>query len=220
MGRQDWFRRTTWTPTDEREFRSRLNRSRGAFHKSQYLYIQGLTLFETKEPELVEAALGLAEENIRDFPAEFDVGPARYLKARCLQRLGRHSEVVPAYKDAIATHPNPSETDATLDYCLYVALHGLQDHYQDALSLIVDQRNKIAHMPFPIRVFKCCHAAALIYHEVGDAENSRICARIALQMADAQRGPSSRHPSFGLVRGVGPSTLGRLRELAGPEESR
>jgi hypothetical protein len=46
MSKTEWFRRTTWTPEDEASFRARLKRSRGSFHKAQYLRIQAEHLQE------------------------------------------------------------------------------------------------------------------------------------------------------------------------------
>jgi hypothetical protein len=40
MATDEWFRNTTWNIHIEAEFEGRLKRSRGAFHKAQYLRIQ------------------------------------------------------------------------------------------------------------------------------------------------------------------------------------
>src|ERR1700722_5779262 len=44
VGREDWYRRTTWSNDDREQFFARLERSREAFHKSQYLRIQAYCL--------------------------------------------------------------------------------------------------------------------------------------------------------------------------------
>ena len=44
---EEWFRRKTWTQEDREAFFARLKRSRGLFHKAQYLRVQAYELAET-----------------------------------------------------------------------------------------------------------------------------------------------------------------------------
>ena len=44
MGSPDWFRRSTWTVTDQQEFRESLNRCRSESGRAQYLRIQAVHL--------------------------------------------------------------------------------------------------------------------------------------------------------------------------------
>ena len=65
----DWFRRTTWSPDDEREFFARLGRSRGPERKAQYLRIQASHL-ATAAPPLHGPALALLDRLLAEYPGD------------------------------------------------------------------------------------------------------------------------------------------------------
>lgn len=52
---KDWFRRKSWTNTDEEEFFAGLKRVRNDEH-AQYLKIQAIELVETRDNELLDVA--------------------------------------------------------------------------------------------------------------------------------------------------------------------
>src|SRR2546421_136048 len=65
MGRHDWYRNETWTPEVQAAFRERFDRSRGSFHKAQYLRIQAFYLAKAREHR---AALELLNELLEKHP--------------------------------------------------------------------------------------------------------------------------------------------------------
>lgn len=67
MGRDDWYRRTTWTSEDAEAFFDRLNRSRGLESKAQYVRIQALDL---EEAGLIEPASSLLGPHSRGVALE------------------------------------------------------------------------------------------------------------------------------------------------------
>jgi hypothetical protein len=51
MSKAEWFRRTTGTDADRKDFSARLKRRRGASRKAQYLRLQALHLAEARHHE-------------------------------------------------------------------------------------------------------------------------------------------------------------------------
>jgi hypothetical protein len=58
----DWFRKTSWSETDQADFFARLKRSRGASNKAQYLRIQASHLEGVGSPGLLRASLTLLDK--------------------------------------------------------------------------------------------------------------------------------------------------------------
>ena len=100
MGRDDWYRHTTWTENDQAEFFERLRRSRGTFHKAQYMRIQALYL---PQSGLHAEALTLLNMQLRDYPEEdTQVTGALLQKAECLWSIGDHHGAFETYTNALA----------------------------------------------------------------------------------------------------------------------
>jgi hypothetical protein len=70
MEAEDWYRNTSWDESIEADFEARLKRSRGPFHKAQYLRIQASYLLGNSDKNNQMVGLRLMERLIKDFPAE------------------------------------------------------------------------------------------------------------------------------------------------------
>src|SRR5690606_10834397 len=109
MTQDDWFRRTTWTETDAQSFYERLRRSRGAFHKAQYLRIQAYTLAQERQEPLVRVALDLLGQLFTEFPDLSQLASAHLQAARCYEQLGETLQALDHFQrslDALAACPN------------------------------------------------------------------------------------------------------------------
>ncbi|WP_411767150.1 hypothetical protein [Winogradskyella sp. A3E31] len=70
MSKEDWYRNIEWNDQIESEFESRLKRSRGNYHKAQYLRIQASYLLDSKKSKLQEKGVEYMERLIKDYPEE------------------------------------------------------------------------------------------------------------------------------------------------------
>jgi hypothetical protein len=84
VGRNDWFRRKTWTQADQDAFFARLNRSRSAGKKAQYLRIQALSLQSAGTEEMLRASIALLDQIFEEYPDAVDLAQAYLQKAECL----------------------------------------------------------------------------------------------------------------------------------------
>jgi tetratricopeptide (TPR) repeat protein len=99
MAREDWYRNTEWTPDIEAAFRARLDRSRGAFHKAQYLRIQAGIL---EDAGRFAPACELAEEALEKYPAETSEAARLHTTvAVCKRRLGDDARSFEAFQAAL-----------------------------------------------------------------------------------------------------------------------
>ena len=115
MSSDDWYRRTTWTDTDRAEFHARLKRSRGAFHKAQYLRIQAHHLAKAN---LTQGAVELLDQLIADFPDPSQLAQAHLQYAECMLASDRVDDAVVAYRRAFDAEQAFSGTLPTLTVTL------------------------------------------------------------------------------------------------------
>ena len=106
MGREDWYRRTTWSQDDQREFFDRLKRSRETSQKAQYIRIQAVYL---QTSGLYTDALQLLSILHRDYPGEESQATAALMQtAECLWAIDDRPGALQAYQQALAAqrhHP-------------------------------------------------------------------------------------------------------------------
>ena len=70
MSKEDWYRNTNWNDQIEAEFEARLKRSRGNYHKAQYLRIQASYLLDSDIKTVQEKGIEYMKRVIADYPEE------------------------------------------------------------------------------------------------------------------------------------------------------
>ena len=70
MSRNDWYRNTKWNDPIESEFEARLKRTRGNYHKAQYLRIQATYLLDSTNEKNQNKGVELMERLIEVYPEE------------------------------------------------------------------------------------------------------------------------------------------------------
>lgn len=106
MGREDWYRRTSWTTDDQSDFFGRLKRARGTYSKAQYLRIQALYL---QQSGLYAEAVRLLNLLQAEYAEETQATAAFLQKAECLWSIGDRPGAFDAYVEALAAqrrYPN------------------------------------------------------------------------------------------------------------------
>jgi len=132
----EWYCKRTWTPAHREDFFRRLERSRTAYHKAQYVVIQAETLKKTKKREALLVALELLEMALTKWPKDVQTVRAQYAIAECYVGLGDLPRAVEAHRQVIATmrrHPNwimPSP----VEFAWLVATIPMPKFYKEALA--------------------------------------------------------------------------------------
>jgi tetratricopeptide (TPR) repeat protein len=214
-GRDDWFRRTTWTVEDRAAFTARLGRSRTTFHKAQYLRIQALHLAEA-EPPLHEGALELLDQLLRDYPDPFEVPQARQQRAASLAATQRRDEAIEEYRRALAAEASVRSVrvSAYVEFAELVLEDGRRELYAEALGAITE-RSDPGGEPFPVMRYRAETAAAFLSEELGDLDAARVHAALALAAAAQTQSPFRYHRDLGVVRSIATDVQARLWRLAG-----
>jgi len=222
VGREDWYRNTTWTPQTAEAFRARLRRSRTDFHKAQYLRIQGTILASETDPDATHAGIELLEEVLSTYPQEeheclaaaTDLGLAH-------ARLGQADAALRWFEDAL-TRYNASngglDTGVHRHYGMLIVALRIEHKYRDALRHLRAHEKRHRSVGPPSERFAINAIKALIADHFISEEQDEILAlaTAALKAAAARHSGLARHPTICLVDPEAPITaavLERLHEL-------
>lgn len=211
----EWFRRTTWTADDEREFFARLGRSRGAERRAQYLRIQASHL-AAAEPPLHEPALRLLERLLADYPDDIMLALAHAQRAASLTALGRADEALSALRAALAAQrarPNV-QTSAPVDFAWLVATYDGAGALRDEALSVLAEFGAAAEDTFPAERYRRDGARAMLLEAAGDSTAAAAAARGALAAAGATHSGFRYHPTLGLVESPDAGPHARLVRLA------
>lgn len=195
---QDWFRKTTWTKSDEEDFLIRLKRTR-SYNRSQYLRIQAFHLAESENPDLCKHALVLLDALFTEYPDRTELAMAYLQKAECLAVLDKIQEAVEYFKKAIdfeKEFPNVS-TGAPLAFARYVIKKGLKDEFDQIQAIFAEFEPQ--NSTFPVQRFTIWGIRAVIAEESGRHSEAIIFAEKALVEAAAKSSGFRYHRKLGLV---------------------
>jgi tetratricopeptide (TPR) repeat protein len=176
-GRNDWYRKTTWTSDDAEEFFTNLDRSGTDIHRAQYLKIQALTLRDAKH---FREALELVELAIKRFPHR-ETTQIRKLRADCLCALGHRDDAVEAYRFAFEAQRAQRNIDCHVALAFAEAFHDVDDgvYRPELLELL---REEVAQ-PWsfgPMLEFRYALMFARLFSGLDDVESAAKWADRAL----------------------------------------
>ena len=97
----DWYRRKTWTKTDEQEFFAKLARARKD-GRAQYLKIQAIELVETEDKTLLKVAETLLNKMLTEYPDDnFEKGSALHTLGVIYKLNDNYELAIDFYKQAL-----------------------------------------------------------------------------------------------------------------------
>ena len=212
MSRIDWYRRSTWTDRDQEEFNARLQRSRGAFNKAQYLRIQAIHLAEAG---LNAAAIELLDPLLAEFPERIELASAHLQRAESLATLARPGPAIDEYRAALQAERNfPNvRTNAWLRFGWFAVENGLSDLYDEVLAAF-KEFNDNGGLSFPIEEYRYCAVQAIIAQSQGDHSAARQFAARAIIEASKEHSGFRYHAKLGLVKSQPNWMESKLRALA------
>lgn len=184
-----------------------------AHTKAQYLRIQAWHLQETGEHACVRAALELLDRMLADFPEIGQLAHAHGQRAECLDALGHREHALDAYRDSLeAQRKLPSvRTDAYLGFVELILALGREELYGEVTTVLNEfGTNEV----FPRQRYRSFAVRALVSERLGDLEEARRYAELALEAAAATESPFRNHRRVGLVGDPDPGFEARLLSLA------
>ena len=199
--RETWYRGASWTQSDQEAFWARLRRSRGAWHRAQYLRIQA---FHLEEAGILEPAVVLLEHALSEEPEGFESGEIHHQLATCREKQGRISEAVEHLRRAlnIAARGPSRASGVWLTFGRVAVEHGRHELYEEFLAL-VDKADRAGELNtalmFPADRYRFAGILAVINAHLGNKSEARHLADTALQAANETTSGLRYHPQLGVV---------------------
>ena len=217
MAQNDWYRRTTWTEADQEAFFARMNRSRSAYNKDQYLRIQALYLQQVGTNEMLRAALELLDSLFEQSPDSFELASAYLQKAECLLALENETGAIEHFRKALKKEEERPgiQTTAGLELSWMIAERGLSHLYDEALEVVLAYAERKPGPIFPHQLYVVNAIRAVITDERGDQKIASELAQRALNAASQTHSGFRYHPKVGLVQNTDNPIHSRLLEIVG-----
>ena len=204
MAPDDWYRNTTWDSNIETDFEVRLKRSRGKFHKAQYLRIQASYLLDNSDLQVQLVGVRQMERLVSDFPTEeFNIifGQEQlgdyYLKTGDFDKAEKYFRVV---VDHYENKKSRSGTSAKAD--LKLAETFLTANWTDKLdeAYKLCKNYPIIELTFNNDKFNYAELVAHICDKLNRSEEAKDYAKTAIEISKITVPQFYRHKTVGLVK--------------------
>ena len=206
MGQDDWFRNKTWNKETSELFEAKLKRSKGAYHKAQYLRIQASYLLNSTTEELQNVGLQLMERLIKDFPTDdFSTVFGKEQLGDYFFRKGDFEKAESHYKQVTDYYcrKNRSGTSGMADVKLVETILELnqRDKFGGAYKLLTADFEKTGgSLSLNDDRFFYSRVIAELCDRLGKTSEAKLYADKALEISKITEPQFSRHKTVGLVR--------------------
>ena len=206
----EWFRKETWSAADREDFEAHLKRSRGVYHKSQYLRIQAVHL-KRATPPLYREALSLLERVLTEWRDDSQVASALLQKAECLLETEGFDAAIPVFREGLKfeeQHPQWG-TETWLIFPWQIVKHRRTDLFDEALKCLSRKNDLI----FPKDQFRASAIRAIVEMQRGEVASAKSHATDALKAAGIDFSGFRYHPKIGLVGDMEPWVKTELERI-------
>jgi len=217
MATDEWFRNTTWDSNIETDFEARLKRSRGAYHKAQYLRIQASYLIGSSDNEFQQVGIRLMERVIKDYPTETfstifgheQLGDY-YFKLGDFDKAEKYFRLVTEYYISNNTRGGTSAT-ADLKLAETILTANWTDKFDEAYSICI--HFPLDKLTFNSEKYYYAVLTAQVCDKLNKKEEAKDFALTAIEISKITEPQFNRHKTVGLVRATD-TQLRTLEQIA------
>jgi tetratricopeptide (TPR) repeat protein len=195
----DWFRRKSWTQTDEEEFFTKLNRARKD-GRAQYLKIQAIELVQTEDSALLNVAEDLLNKMLTEYPNDsFNKSSALHTLGDIYKLRENYQKAKEYYKQALdfeKVYPNVI-TQAYLDYSELVVKTGDRTSFDEVEQILLERQPRLM---FPIEKYKVNSLLSIISKHKNRHDEAKRFAELAEQSANGETSGLRYHKYLGVVK--------------------
>ena len=194
----DWYRRKTWTETDESEFFAKLGRA-SKFGRVQYLRVQAVELIETKEPYLLNVAEKLLNKLLNDYQDNVSEKSLVFYSLGNIYKIQENfNKAMEYFKIAIEFEKTHicAITQSSLDFSELVIKLEKIEQYEFVEQLI---EKKVATFTFPIEKYLGYSFLSIIYKYKGEIQKAKHFENLGNENANASTSGLRYHKYLGVV---------------------
>lgn len=200
---KDWYRRKTWTKTDEEEYFAKLGRARKD-GRAQYLKVQAFELVETKDKKLLSVAETLLNKVLTDYPDN------RIEKSETYNLLGEIYNLREDYETAIEYFQKALDFEkvfpnviskAYLNFSETVVRAGKTELYDQVENLLTEKINEDT-LKFPVQNYIMFSVLSVIAEYKNEFDVAKKYAELAEKNATTQSNSlwNPRKQKLGIVK--------------------
>jgi tetratricopeptide (TPR) repeat protein len=195
----DWFRRKSWTRTDEEEFFNKLSRARKD-GRGQYLKIQAIELLETRDSNLLTVAENLLNKFLTEYSNDdFNKAAVLYTLGEIYKIRQDYPKAIEFYKQAIDFEKDYPRvvTQAYLDYSELVVKSGDTTLFDEVELLLLE---RLPSLLFPVDKYKVNSLLSIISKHKNNTEEARRYAEVADKYTSVETSGLQYHKYLGVVQ--------------------
>jgi len=201
----EWYRNKAWNTEIESDFEARLKRSRGTFHKAQYLKIQGLELLDTLDERSQAVGIRLLERLAEEYQIEeMQVANGNealgefYLENENFEQAEKYfRRVVDYYK---RKSRNATSWIADLRLVETILRSNQKDKFEEAYQLIINY--PALELSLNNKKFYFNQIAAEICYLLNKKDEAKAFAKQAIQLSKVTEPQFNRHKIVGIVNAL------------------
>lgn len=206
MSREDWYRNTSWNDQIQAEFEARLKRSRGNFHKAQYLRIQASYLLNSSVNTFQEKGIEYMERVIKDYPEEYSstiFGNEQlgdyYLNNNLFDKAEEHFRIV--VKHYYSKDRNGTTGLADLKLCQTILKSEQIEKYNEAYKIATEKFKETGgNLMMNSDKFYYANLMANLCYKMDNKNEASEFATVALELSNISEPEFNRHKTVGLVK--------------------
>lgn len=217
MATDEWFRNTTWDSDIEADFEVRLKRSRGAYHKAQYLRIQASYLLGSSDNDIQQVGVRLMDRLIKDYPTEeFNTTFGHeqfgdyYFKSGDFDKAAKHFRLVTENYIAKNTRGGTSAI-ADLKLAETILTANWTDKFDEAYNIC--KNFPLDKLTFNSEKYYYAVLTAQVCDRLNKKDEAKDFALTAIEISKITEPQFNRHKTVGLVRATDKQLL-TLEQIA------
>lgn len=196
---KDWYRKKSWTNSDQEDFFARLKRARKD-NQAQYLKIQAIEFLETGETELLNIAEQLLNQYFREHPEDtFNRSSSLHVMGKICEHRRDFETAIDYFKKAVdfeSEHPN-FKTQADLDFSDLAVKLEKSEHFELVEQLM---NERLENSLFPVEKYRGYSILAIIAKAKNDQDNFKRFKELAEENASEETSGLRYHQNLGTVK--------------------
>ena len=195
----EWYRKSTWSETDEAEFYEKLSKAR-KYNRAEYIKIQASTLINTENAKLLNDAEILLNKIIDEYPNEkSEMSSTLNALGRIYQIRNNFDKAIGYFRESLnfeKLYPNVI-TNSYLNFSELIVKNQKKEDYDYVQILLLKE---VPESLFPVVKYKGYSLLSIINANNGNFQKAKEYEKLAEENANATTTNLRYHKYLGIVK--------------------